>query len=139
QVFDFQPLGEDPAFMVMELLDGPSLRELVRRSGALTAERVAVLGVQVLTALDMAHRVGIVHRDLKPANLVVTSSPTLGEVVKVLDFGIAKLTNPDAPPLTHAGDVIGTIAYMSPEQARGEAVDARSDIYSLGATMFFAL
>jgi serine/threonine-protein kinase len=139
QVFDFQPKGEEPAFLVMELLNGPSLRQLIKDGGPLTQERAAHLFVQVLSALDAAHRAGIVHRDMKPANIVVIQTPTLGEIAKVLDFGIAKLTSPTAPALTQHGDIVGTMAYMSPEQAGGGVIDARSDIYSLGATLFHAL
>jgi serine/threonine protein kinase len=140
QVFDFRAAhGDEPAFLVMELLHGPSLRDLVKTQGPLSSERAARLFVQIAFALDAAHRAGIVHRDMKPGNVVITSTPTLGEIAKVLDFGIAKLTSPEAPPLTTDGDIVGTMAYMSPEQAGGGHVDARSDLYSLGATLFFAL
>lgn len=140
QVFDFRAAqADEPAFLVMELLHGPSLRDLVKTEGALSPERAARLFVQISSALDSAHRSGIVHRDMKPGNVVIVSTPTLGEIAKVLDFGIAKLTSPDAPALTRDGDIVGTMAYMSPEQAGGGQVDARSDLYSLGATLFFAL
>ncbi len=138
QIFDFQTKPGEPPFIVMELVDGLSLKELVKSAGPLDAARAARLGVQVLSALDAAHRQGILHRDIKPANLLVSPSPTLGEAAKVLDFGIAKLTGVDAAPITQYGSVIGTLAYMSPEQARGEALDGRSDVYSLAATLFFA-
>jgi len=139
QVFDFQTLPGEPPFIVMELVTGSSLRDLVKESGPLGEERAAKIGLQVASALDAAHRVGIVHRDVKPANVLVTSSPTLGEVAKVLDFGIAKDLTSSAPAITQLGGVIGTLAYMSPEQARGEPLDGRTDVYSLASTLFFAV
>ncbi len=138
QVFDFQASEGQPPYIVMELVEGRSLRDVVRSEGPLDERRVARLGIQVLSALGAAHGVGIVHRDIKPANVLVTTSQTLGESAKVLDFGIAKLLDSNAAPLTQHGSVIGTLAYMSPEQARGDALDGRSDVYSLAATLFFA-
>ena len=138
QVFDFQIRPGEAPFIVMELVAGQSLRELVKTTGPVAEARAARLGVQVLSALDAAHAAGVLHRDIKPANLLLTTSTTLGEIAKVLDFGIAKVTTPDAPAITQFGDVIGTLAYMSPEQARGEALDGRCDVYSLAATLFFA-
>jgi serine/threonine-protein kinase len=137
QIFDFQS-GTDPPFLVMELVAGQSLRDLVRSAGPLEEDRAARLAVQLLSALEAAHQAGILHRDVKPANVLVTTSPTMGEIAKVLDFGIAKLEGPNAAPITRHGSVLGTLAYMSPEQARGEPLDGRSDVYSLASTIFFA-
>jgi eukaryotic-like serine/threonine-protein kinase len=135
-------------FIVMELLDGHTLKEEVRR-GALPFERILDLGLEIADALDVAHASGIVHRDIKPANIFVTRR---GQA-KVLDFGLAKLTGsksavPAIAPsaqddvtrveehVTTLGTTLGTIAYMSPEQARGADIDGRSDLFSLGVVLY---
>jgi len=130
-------------FIVMELLDGQSLGDRLR-SGPLDVESVLTLGVQIVDALESAHSKGIVHRDLKPANIFVTSR---GQA-KILDFGLAKFdhrTNTNAPSmvptmvkdeLTSAGATMGTVSYMSPEQARGEVTDSRTDLFSVGTVLY---
>jgi tetratricopeptide (TPR) repeat protein len=130
-------------FMVMELLDGESLRARLDR-GSLPFDEVLRLGEQMADALDAAHGEGVVHRDIKPANLFLTKRGSL----KVLDFGIAKLSRASsasetsettvegAGQLTTAGSTVGTIAYMSPEQARGQEIDARSDLFSAGIVLY---
>jgi Flp pilus assembly protein TadD len=131
---------EGRQFMVMELLEGATLAARLA-GGPLPFDEVLAYGADVAAALDAAHRKGVVHRDIKPANLFVTGH----DVVKVLDFGVAKLT--DAPSaldtttagtdqLTVAGTSVGTVAYMSPEQARGEGIDGRSDVFSLGVVLY---
>ena len=137
QVHDFQTPAHEPAFLVMELLQAPSMYHVLR-SGPMAAERVARIGRHVLDALAAAHDIGIVHRDIKPANIMLVPSSTLGEVAKVLDFGIAKLAGSSTGPLS-TGGLTGTIAFMSPEQAQGLDVDGRSDIYSLAVCMYVAL
>ena len=134
---------EGRQFMVMELLDGQSLKERIAR-GALGVDEVLELGAQMADALEAAHAQGVIHRDIKPANLYVTSRGGL----TVLDFGVAKLhesragssdldvTTGGSDQLTNAGTTIGTIAYMSPEQARGEELDARSDVFSAGVVLY---
>ena len=130
-------------FMVMELLDGLSLKDRVAR-GAIPLEEVLELGAQMADALDAAHTQGIVHRDIKPANLFITRRGTL----KVLDFGVAKLSKAvrgrdhldstigATDQLTTVGTTIGTVSYMSPEQARGQEIDARSDVFSAGIVLY---
>jgi Tol biopolymer transport system component/predicted Ser/Thr protein kinase len=127
-------------FMVMEYVAGKTLAELIGRKG-LKLNETLKCGVQIADALAAAHATGIVHRDLKPGNVMVTESG----LVKVLDFGLAKLTEPGsgelAPtqtlqPHTEEGTILGTVAYMSPEQAQGKPVDARSDIFSFGAVLY---
>jgi TolB-like protein/Flp pilus assembly protein TadD len=129
-------------FVVFELLQGETLRERLK-SGALSEGSAVDLGSQIVSGMAAAHEKGIVHRDLKPENIFVTRSGLL----KILDFGLAKLTQPDrdADPaseaetqsaLTGAGVVMGTVGYMSPEQVKGAAVDARSDLFSIGCVLY---
>ena len=134
---------ESEHFIVMELLDGESLADRIRR-GPLDIDTILTLGVQIVDALESAHSKGIVHRDLKPANIFVTSR---GQA-KILDFGLAKIDRRQgndlssematlrADGLTSAGTTMGTIGYMSPEQARGEIADARTDLFSIGAVLY---
>jgi eukaryotic-like serine/threonine-protein kinase len=140
--------NEGQTFIAMELLEGQSLDKVLAR-GPLPISRVISIGIDIADALDAAHKKGIIHRDIKPANLFITERGS----VKILDFGLAKLLQPgpDGSPegetigvtqdalLTSPGTTVGTIAYMSPEQARGESVDARSDLFSLGSVLYQAV
>ena len=120
-------------FIVMEYVDGRSLSEILRAEGPLHPDRVADIGADVAAALGFAHRSGVVHRDVKPGNVLLTQA---GQV-KVADFGIARaITASSDDNLTQVGTVMGTATYFSPEQARGEPVDPRSDIYSLGCVLY---
>jgi serine/threonine-protein kinase len=136
QVTDFG-VEKGRAFIVMDLLDGESLADLLKREGRLSPRRVQRIAMQVLAALAMAHERGVVHRDLKPENVFVQRVSGM-ELVKLLDFGIARMVDADVK-MTSTGAVLGTPAYMSPEQARGKKVDARSDVFSLGALLYEAL
>lgn len=120
-------LEGDLAFMVMELARGETLAVRIKRLGSLSVHEGARIGLEVARALEATHAIGVVHRDIKPANVMVD-----GSSVKVLDFGIAQLT--EGPEVT-AKDVIGTAAFMSPEQARGERASTASDLYSLGCLL----
>jgi serine/threonine-protein kinase len=136
-VTDFVELDDGTTYIIMELLTGTSLGTWAR-SGVDLPRALAVL-VQICDGLGAAHQVGVVHRDLKPDNVIIVPTSDGAELVKLLDFGVAKLLNRDDEDvgfLTAAGSVIGTPAYMSPEQAGGMVIDARSDIYSLGAIMY---
>ena len=124
---------EGGVLLVMELVEAPTLAELVRLKGPLAPERVAEIGAQLAGALEAAHHAGIVHRDVKPANVLVPKSGT----VKLADFGVASLA--DDPQLTTTGMVIGSPAYMAPEQAQGEPTGPPADFWALGATMFYAV
>ncbi|HVO41628.1 MAG TPA: protein kinase [Aggregatilineales bacterium] len=130
KVFDFGQ-QDDMIYLVMELLTGGSLAKLLA-TGALTPAEVSRLLDQIASALDHAHRRGIVHRDLKPGNVLLNDD---GDAF-LTDFGIAKILQDTGTVLTHTNVAMGTPAYMSPEQWRGEAVDARADIYALGVMVF---
>ncbi|MEV0971667.1 Stk1 family PASTA domain-containing Ser/Thr kinase [Microtetraspora glauca] len=119
-------------YIVMEFVDGRTLRDLLRADRRLLPERAMELVDGILRALDYSHRGGIVHRDIKPANIMLT----LNGEVKVMDFGIARAMADSAATMTQTAQVIGTAQYLSPEQARGERVDARSDIYSTGCVLY---
>jgi len=125
------------AFLVMDLLDGESLAERIASAGQLDETTVVRFALQILTALSVAHGREVVHRDLKPENIFVQDAGGV-ELVKLLDFGIARVMEVDAS-MTRTGTILGTPAYMSPEQARGKSVDVRSDLFSLGAVLHEAL
>jgi serine/threonine protein kinase len=136
QIIDFGR-DRDMLFIAMELLRGVDLGQLIQREGALPYARVARIVDQVLAALDEAHAQGIIHRDLKPGNIMLVSRRGDVDFVKVCDFGIAKCqTSREGIGLTMKGLVCGTPEYMSPEQARGEEVDGRSDLYALGVILY---
>ena len=119
-------------YIVMEFVDGMTLRQLLASGRRLLPERALEITAGILSALDYAHRHGIVHRDIKPANVMLTRT---GEV-KVMDFGIARAMNDVGTTMTATSAVMGTAQYLSPEQARGEVVDARSDLYSTGVLLY---
>lgn len=136
QVFDSGELDDGSLFIVMEYIAGKDLAWHLGAHGPMSEARVAAIGVQLLSSLQEAHEAGVVHRDIKPANvMLVRKKKDHAEQVKLLDFGIAKLQEAEGRKST-TGDFVGTPAYMSPEQIRGEPVDGRSDLYSLGALLF---
>jgi hypothetical protein len=140
RVLDFGVTDDGLWFYAMELLEGETLARLVEREQGLPAARAVHMLQQAARAMAEAHARGIVHRDLKPENLFVTSLGGEGDFVKVIDFGIAKgLAEAPDQSLTGDGKVLGTPLYMAPEQGEGRPVDARSDVYALGAVLYFAL
>lgn len=137
EVKDFQCNPDEPPFMVMELLQGQTLRLLLKQQGPLPVARAVAIALQTLSALETAHRAGVIHRDIKPDNLFIVSSET-GDKVKVLDFGVARLLHEDDASAVgaEAGAWVGTPSFMAPEQVRCQPVDARADLYSLGACLY---
>src|SRR5690348_15338220 len=128
---DRSALGATP-YIVMEYVEGETLRDVLRREGHLDPDRAMELAADICGALDFSHRNGIVHRDVKPGNVMITPDGA----VKVMDFGIARAVSDSAATMTSTAAVIGTAQYLSPEQARGESVDARSDVYSVGCLLY---
>ena len=140
--FGALPEGETARapYLVLEYLDGLSLRSLLSAgNGTLPLPRALHVVLQVCDALAEAHALGIVHRDLKPENLMLVRRGSDPDFVKVLDFGLSRLDEPEAALETRAGAVLGTARYVSPEGARGEAVDARADVYAIGTILFECL
>jgi eukaryotic-like serine/threonine-protein kinase len=136
-VFDIGVSQEGAPFIVMELCDGETLSSIIDHRGAMGVSYAADLMAQVLSALHAAHELGIVHRDLKPDNVMIVHPRPELATVKVLDFGIAQgVFGESGAPAEEGGFVFGTPEYMPPEQARGEAVDARADLYAAGAILY---
>jgi serine/threonine-protein kinase len=144
KVFMYGELEDDGSlYIVMEMLEGRNLNQTVRKEGPLTAERAIPILIQCCGALQEAHELGIVHRDLKPENIFLSKQGGIADYPKVLDFGLAKVTERQMQPgsviLTQEGMVFGTPEFMSPEQAQGKTLDARSDIYSLAVILYEVL
>jgi serine/threonine-protein kinase len=144
KVFTYGELPEDGSlYIVMEFLEGRNLNRAVKRDGPMTLERAVPILIQVCGALQEAHTMGIIHRDLKPENIFLCKQMGMDEYPKVLDFGLAKVTEQQMRPgsvnLTQEGMVFGTPEFMSPEQAQGQTLEATSDIYSLATILYEAL
>lgn len=144
KVFMYGELEDDGSlYIVMEMLEGRNLNQTVRKEGPMAADRAITILIQVCGALQEAHDLGIVHRDLKPENIFLSKQGGISDYPKVLDFGLAKVTERQMQPgsviLTQEGMVFGTPEFMSPEQAQGKTLDARSDIYSLAVILYEVL
>jgi serine/threonine-protein kinase len=124
--------GVETPYIVMEYVAGRTLRDTLAAEGRLLPQRALEIAAAICAALEQAHAAGIVHRDIKPANVMITPN---GDV-KVMDFGIARALTASTATMTQTAAVVGTAYYLSPEQARGEHVDARSDIYSTGCLLY---
>jgi serine/threonine protein kinase len=139
-VIDISDFGETPdgrAFFVMEYLDGEDLKVCIKRRHVLPWNEGKTILLQVCAALSAAHKAGVVHRDLKPDNIFLIARQGMPNFVKVLDFGLAKILNePNAKKLTKTGIIVGTPAFLSPEQVKGDPIDHRADIYALGLIMY---
>lgn len=138
-IYDFGETPEGLIYLAMEFIEGESLTSLIEKNGVLAAPRAASIIHQAADALGVAHDYGIVHRDLKPDNIMISRNRDGSDLVKVVDFGIAKASSSDAQKVTKTGLVVGTPEYMSPEQLAGDKLDGRSDIYSLGLVAFNCL
>ncbi|HNB21520.1 MAG TPA: serine/threonine-protein kinase, partial [Candidatus Melainabacteria bacterium] len=143
-VHDYGIIDGKHPFFVMDLVEGSTLSQIIKKEGPLTVEKAIPIFIQVCFGLAYAHELGIVHRDLKPSNIMVlkTDAANSGVGVKIVDFGIAKLKTPEgteAQGLTKTGEVFGSPLYMSPEQCLGNRIDHRSDIYAIGCVLFEAL
>lgn len=140
KVLLYGELDDGSLYIVMEYLEGRNLNQVVRKEGPMSVERAIPILIQVCGALQEAHLQGIVHRDLKPENIFLSNNGGLKDFPKVLDFGLAKVTERELRPgsimLTQEGMVFGTPEFMSPEQAQGKVLDARSDIYSLAVILY---
>lgn len=123
-------------FIVMELVEGRSIAEAVETDGPMDEKRVTRIALQICAGLQAAHEMGVVHRDLKPGNIILKRSDSQGDDVKIIDFGIAKVADNNLIKATNTGEIIGSPAYMSPEQVRGQEIDALTDQYSLGCVLF---
>ncbi|WUH95272.1 serine/threonine protein kinase [Streptomyces sp. NBC_00433] len=130
-IYDYEVDG-DAAYLIMELVDGPDLGEELAAHGPMDPARVLGIGAQVAGGLAAAHLHGVVHRDIKPSNLLLAEDGT----VKIADFGIARLLDESAVPLTLTGQVLGTSLYLAPERARGQAAGPASDVYALGCVLY---
>ena len=138
-IYNFGKSREGILFVAMEFLDGANLDGVIRKGGPMQAERAVSIAAQIASALNEAHAKGVMHRDLKPSNVMLVKRGGMTDFAKVLDFGIAKSIEEqgdDEPQLTMSGQILGTPAYMSPEQCSGKPLDARTDIYSLGIIAF---
>ena len=141
-IHDFGETYDGGLYMVLEFVEGETLKQVLKREGAQDSLRAADLARQIARSLSEAHRHGVVHRDLKPANIMITSIEADKDFVKVLDFGVARLLDPKTNDLTSVGlpegerELIGTPRYMSPEQVRGESLTGASDIYGLGLILY---
>ncbi|HVI02442.1 MAG TPA: serine/threonine-protein kinase [Enhygromyxa sp.] len=133
QIFNWGELEDGTLFMAMEYLPGRTLAQLLEERGALEPELAVAVAEQICAALGEAHAAGIVHRDLKPSNIMLIERGEQSNFAKVLDFGVAKLEGSD---ITRSGAMFGTPQYMSPEQLRGDGLDGRSDLYSLGVMLY---
>src|SRR5690606_24452042 len=126
--YDLGQTQDGTLYIAMELINGPSLKDVIRSTGPLADDRIVRIMRQVASALALAHRHNIIHRDMKPHNIMLATDGG-HEVAKLLDFGIAKTFDDASTQLTATGFVLGTPQYMSPEQAAGRPIDGRSDLY----------
>jgi serine/threonine protein kinase len=141
-VYNFGATRSNQPYLIMDYLQGKSLAHVIETEGRLDPARAVPIFMQIAGALAHAHEKGVIHRDLKPSNILLTETTEQADFVKIVDFGIAKILpteGREAAQLTQTGEVFGSPLYMSPEQCRGEKLDARSDVYSMGCLMYETL
>lgn len=141
-VYDHGELDDGSPYFVMDLIQGLTLGEFIKKDCEIASTRAIDLFIQICEGLNEAHKQGVIHRDLKPSNILLTEGSNVEEIVKLADFGIARVANDSVnytQTLTDTAEVIGSPKYMSPEQCAGNSLDARSDIYSLGCVMYEVL
>jgi len=142
RVIDFALLENDSLYLVMEFIDGESLADILKRRGQLTEAEAIEVFLQIMDGLAYAHEQKVIHRDLKPSNVMLFQRADKQLQVKILDFGIAKITGKDTlntMTLTGTGEIFGSPLFMSPEQCFGRTVDLRSDLYSIGCALYQVL
>lgn len=142
KVYEFGDTEDGRCYIVMELVNGITLRRAIRKTGPISALDCANIFLQISSALIHSHKRGLVHRDLKPSNIIITNRGKENQAIKLVDFGLARHIDAEKAAqekVTLEGYVVGTPAYMSPEQCLGQTIDPRSDIYSMGCVMFRAL
>ena len=139
QVYDFGETTDGLVYLAMEYVPGDTLTRMVKKEGPFQLARVVELTRQIAKGLDAAHAQGIIHRDLKPDNIMIMRDRNGREMVKIVDFGIAKALGTESRAVTEVGAVVGTLLFMSPEQLAGSTLDRRSDLYSLALVVFHML
>lgn len=141
-VHDYGVTDDDVSYLIMELIEGQTLRSLIGKTNGLPPKTFFEIFIQICDALDHAHKRGVIHRDIKPSNILIMESDVRDNYVKLVDFGIAKVIasqDVNEQELTQTGDIVGSPLYMSPEQCLGDELDTRTDIYSLGCVMYEAI
>ena len=138
-LLDYGQHEDGALYIITEFIEGKSLSRTIKATGPMSPSQVISIGQQCCSVLTLAHEYGVIHRDLKPDNIMLMPGPRGRHIVKILDFGIAKITDDDYGPQTETGAIFGTPEFMSPEQAKGDGAEPRSDLYALGVILYYVL